>query len=174
MAQDLLSTQNLPAEVRVVVRTSDQDQDIPLTNPISDQQNYLLSNSADYTKWKLTNDHTLNGNLKSQRQSKLPHKINATNIDNWDSHGIGLISPVFSLAKQQSALTTLNKYLSTLLVSSDSDISALTSIWAGIHVHLGFNARTAAEDTPWPSRTTFPLHHCRLFRTGLWGRVLRV
>jgi hypothetical protein len=126
MALDLLSTQNLPADVRAVVRKSGQDQDIPLANPTSNQQNYLLSKSANYTKWTLTNDHTLIGNLshnfnqsshtKSTPQTSTPGTATASNSSR----------PVFSLAKQQSALTNLNKNLSTLLVSSDSDIIALT------------------------------------------------
>lgn len=106
--------------------------------------NVLIRNSlVDYGEWTLTNDDTLIGALKSQVQSCLSKKgISEETWHLWDSHGVELISPIFTLAKKDEALQDIEKYLQAL---SNSQSAILPSVWASTHVHIGFNFENSSD-----------------------------
>lgn len=137
LAQDLMKQHNLQVDVRAIIRNLGINQpDIPLPG-ITGSSDYFLCCFADYSKWTLTNDHTLIGSLKSQLMQHLPSKVAPSNVDDWDSHGIELVSPIFQLAQKDHAIADLSSRLATLC-SPSADI--VPSIWAGVHVHIGFHA----------------------------------
>ncbi|KAK5064432.1 hypothetical protein LTR84_000265 [Exophiala bonariae] len=107
-------------------------------------ENILIRNtSLDYTKWTLTNDDTLIGALKSQITSYLSKKnINKDSWSSWDSHGIELISPIFTLTKKDEALEQIGKYLKAL---DSTQLTILPSVWASTHVHIGFDYSSASH-----------------------------
>ena len=143
LAQQLMEANMLHADVRAIIRNLCATQpEIPLPGSES-RSDYLLTSSADYSKWTLTNDHTLIGSLKSQLLSHLPSKITASNADNWDSYGIELVSPIFSLSNKADATEEISSYLSSLSSSPSTEI--IPSTWAGLHIHIGF-AATKPED----------------------------
>ena len=67
IARNLMEDQNLDTNIRAVIRKLLSNQpDIRLPGSKPDSEDYLLCEAADYSKWTLTNDHTLIGSLKSQ------------------------------------------------------------------------------------------------------------
>jgi hypothetical protein len=104
----------------------------------------LIRNSlVDYSKWTLTNDDTLIGALKSQVRSCLSEQgIREETWHQWDSHGIELISPIFTFAKKDEALLHIEKYLRSL---GNNHSTILPSVWASTHVHIGFNFEKSSD-----------------------------
>ncbi|KIW72105.1 hypothetical protein PV04_00325 [Phialophora macrospora] len=97
----------------------------------------LRKANADYTKWTLTNDHTLVGALPSQLHDYLRDQgVSEDDLTNWDSYGMELISPIFNFDKKNEAFAELGRYVQAL---RGEDTSALESVWASAHVHVGFN-----------------------------------
>ncbi|KEF63149.1 uncharacterized protein A1O9_01125, partial [Exophiala aquamarina CBS 119918] len=107
-------------------------------------ESILIRNSdLDYSHWTVTNDDTLIGLLESQLQSRLSELgISEKTWPLWDSHGIELISPIFTLAKKDEALLQIEKYLEAL--SSDRSM-VLPSVWASTHVHIGFDFKDSSD-----------------------------
>jgi hypothetical protein len=97
----------------------------------------LRKANVDYTKWTLTNDHTLVGALPSQLHGYLRDQgVSQDDLTNWDSYGMELISPVFNLDKKDEACAEVGRYVQAL---RGEDTFALESVWASAHVHVGFN-----------------------------------
>ncbi|EXJ65276.1 hypothetical protein A1O7_01617 [Cladophialophora yegresii CBS 114405] len=97
----------------------------------------LRKANVGYTKWTLTNDHTLAGALPSQLHHHLrDREVAEGDMENWDSHGMEMISPVFNLNKKDEAFAELGRYLQAL---PGQDTSILESMWSSAHVHIGFN-----------------------------------
>lgn len=107
-------------------------------------ENILIRNIAlDYSQWTVTNDDTLIGALESQLRSRLSEQGISEKIwPLWDSHGIELISPIFTLAKKDEALLQIEKYLKAL--SSDQSM-VLPSVWASTHAHIGFDFKDSND-----------------------------
>ncbi|ETI29245.1 hypothetical protein G647_01698 [Cladophialophora carrionii CBS 160.54] len=102
-----------------------------------DASTILRRANVDYTKWTLTNDHTLVGALPSQLHDHLRDRgVPEDNLEDWDSHGMEMISPIFSLNKKSQAFAELGRYVQAL---SEEGTSALGSVWSSAHVHIGFN-----------------------------------
>lgn len=102
-----------------------------------DQSIMLHKEKPDYTKWTLTNDHTIIGALPSQLRTHLQgRKVPDNDIANWDSYGIEMISPVYELKKKKEAMEEIRTYLKAL---NTVDSSTFGSTWTSIHVHIGFN-----------------------------------
>ena len=142
LAQDLMKQHNLLVDVHAIIRNLGINQPgIPLPGSAG-PSDYLLCRFADYSKWTLTNDHTLIGNLKSQLMQHLPFKVTAFNVEDWDSHGIELVSPVFQLDQKDQAIAELSSRLAALASPS---VDIVPSIWAGLHVHVGFNAAESSD-----------------------------
>ena len=137
LAHDLMQQRNLQVDVRAIIRNLGIDQSDILLPGSTGSGDYLLCRSADYSKWTLTNDHTLVGSLKPQLMQHLPSKVTASNVNDWDSHGIELISPVFRLDQKDQPIADLSSRLATL---SSPSVDMVPSIWASLHVHIGFNA----------------------------------
>ena len=101
----------------------------------------LLRDSA----WTLTRDASVIGLLKSQLIER-SYNISKTDVDRWDSHGVELVSPIFDLTSdgKQEACTQLGARVEALKDGRTYDM--LESIWAGLHVHVGFDvAKHKAE-----------------------------
>ncbi|OAP55126.1 hypothetical protein AYL99_10826 [Fonsecaea erecta] len=127
-------------------RDSHEAAKIPLTkHHHADEGAVLRKSLIDYTEWTMTNDHTVVGALRSQlREHLLTQGVAEDDVPKWDSYGIELISPVFELARQTEAFSQVGKYLRALV---SKETSTLESIWAGAHVHIGFNF-SKPEDIP--------------------------
>ena len=141
IVRDAITTQHraAPIDVRAYLTPGEAVQ-----LPNAHSNDFLRCQSTDFSRWTLTNDHTLMGSLKSQLLAALPNKINESNINDWDSASVELISPVFRLSDQQGyAMKELGDYLSAIKDSQTTDI--LTSKWAGMHVHIGFNIKTPEQ-----------------------------
>ena len=117
----------------------------------------------DFRKWNLTNDRSLIGATKAELRTKLGWLVNESNQNEWDSHGVELISRVFAHSDRLNACKEIHKYLTALThkVSTppssasnssskpsfpvDAKYGAFDSVWAGTHVHVGFNAENPAD-----------------------------
>jgi hypothetical protein len=100
---------------------------------------------VDYTKWTLTNDHTLVGALRGQMIDNLSSKgLPVDQFSKWDSTGVELISPVFELEHKEDAFAQIQQYLAAL---NGEDVLVMESVWASTHVHIGFNF-DKPEDMP--------------------------
>ena len=90
------------------------------------------------TAWTLTRDASVIGLLKSQLIERSSN-ISKTDVDRWDSHGVELVSPVFNLTLngKREACTQLGARVQALKSGRTYDM--LESIWAGLHVHVGFD-----------------------------------
>lgn len=141
IAKHYLDNQNLPCNT---VGWAQSDGETPVEDYPNQPDNILIRNSAlDYTKWTLTNDDTLIGALKSQITSHLSTKdIEQDTCSSWDSHGIELISPIFTLAKKDEALGQIANYLRAL---DSAHSTILPSVWASTHVHIGFDYKNPSD-----------------------------
>jgi hypothetical protein len=107
--------------------------------PYPDQEDgiVLRKSAVDYTKWTLTNDHTLVGALRTQlAEHLLERQTSEEEVTDWDSAGIELISPTFELEKKDEAISQVGMYLDAL---DGERCTILESVWTSTHVHFGFN-----------------------------------
>lgn len=114
---------------------------------------------ADYTQWTLTDDGSLIGATKGELRAALPGVVNVENQDDWDSHGIELVTRIFDYEVKPAALREIQRYLSALhygnmtpsssptnlKFSLDTRISTVPSVFAGTHVHVGFSGGEGAD-----------------------------
>ena len=149
VAQNALKTANCPTTV------------IGLTEPPSprssslDHGGHILFKKQDtnYEIWILTNDISLIGATKGELFKNLQDRITPEDrIDNkWDSWGVELITRKFRYSEAKGAFQEIGKYLSALkhgshsLLETGSPVQqrwgALSSVWAGAHVHIGFDGK---------------------------------
>ena len=125
---------------------TNKTQNVPFPTEASTDETVMLTKAKlDYSRWSLTNDHTLPGVLRSQLERHLTGRnVHEDAHPSWDSYGMELVSPIFELQKKQEAFTEIGRYLEA--VNGDST-SLLESIWGSIHVHIGWEIETA-EDMP--------------------------
>ena len=108
----------------------------------------MFHGKLDYSKWTLVNDFSLTGATKAQLLAACPGRITTKNVGSWDSFGIELVSRFFQVAEKEENIAEMSRYLAALkgpTASEDADqdldthCSTLKSIFAGTHVHVGFN-----------------------------------
>ena len=147
-----LATSNLSANAFGRIVTG---KEVSLPNN-KDPGDRLVSSSADYSSWTITNDHTLAGLLPSQLINTLP-EIDSSNINNFNSHGIELITPVFQLntTGSQNAFASIKKHLNA--IRSGKICQSVPSVWAGMHVHIGVS--TDGEEQERVNRTENLIKH---------------
>lgn len=92
---------------------------------------------VDYTKWTLTNDCSLAGSLPSQIIAAI-NSINAGNIRQHNSSGLEIITPIFHFADLDASCDEIDAYLGA--ISNEKTCHAMTSVWVGMHVHVGVAA----------------------------------
>lgn len=141
IAKRCLDNKKLPCNVVGWPQSHGSD---PVEDYPDQAEDILIRNShLDYTKWTLTNDDTLIGALKSQVESHLSTQgVSQEPSPHWDSHGIELITPIFTLSKKDEALEQIEKYLAAL---GDSQSTILPSVWASTHVHIGFDYKASRD-----------------------------
>ncbi|KPI39772.1 uncharacterized protein AB675_3422 [Cyphellophora attinorum] len=130
IAKKALQSQSLPVSVVGTIGTHDS---LPLPTQGSERDR-LVSRSADYTHWTLTNDFTLTGCLPSQIIASVK-QVNDENIQRFDSHGLELITPVFQFDQFDASFDTIHEYIDA--ITNGQICHTMPSVWAGMHVHIG-------------------------------------
>jgi hypothetical protein len=100
----------------------------------------LLHNPANHSKpdeyksWILTSDHSLVGLANHEKTPAFPRKIPSSEVDNWDTYGIELVSPPYL----STNLRTAQEDISSLFSAIHSPSSSITTNQTcGLHVHIG-------------------------------------
>jgi hypothetical protein len=133
VAKKALHSQSLPVNV---VGTIGTQESLPLPRGGSERDR-LVSRTANYTNWTLTNDFTLTGCLPSQIIASVK-QVNDENIQQFDSHGLELITPVFHFDQFDASFDTIHKYIDA--ITNGRICQSMPSIWAGMHVHVGVSS----------------------------------
>lgn len=95
----------------------------------------------DFSKWHISEDASLLGVEKDCMRAKLGGRI--TDVEQWDSHGIELVSRVLSLTDDSFAEIT--DYLTILHGTTSTLHGAFPTSFCGLHVHVGLPVPTADE-----------------------------
>lgn len=106
----------------------------------------LRNMNPDYQKWTLTNDHTLVPIRKIQLQARLDEIGQGDQLENWDSYGLELITPILRFDQKYAGFGKIGSYLSAL--KKDAKLDVLKSVWSTTHVHIGFDKETK-DDFSW-------------------------
>lgn len=105
----------------------------------------IRQGDMDYSQWTVTNDFTLIGALPSQLRGELSKKIPSIPkkaMEEWDSYGLELVTPCYQLNDKQRAFTEIRKILKAL---ETPRTTAFGSVWAKLHVHVGFDVQKPEE-----------------------------
>lgn len=90
-----------------------------------------------YNDWKVSNDCSLFPLSDEQKLYHFKDRIQAESVDDWDTTGIELVTlPI--RPDNQLSFQEIQKYLTALRGSSESNHGIFTSKYAGFHVHKGF------------------------------------
>lgn len=103
---------------------------------------------VDFSRWYISDDQSLLGVDKPTLIEKLGGR--ATDIDNWDSHGVELVSR--PLPATSTSFEEIQKHLEPLRGTTSSRHVSMVTPHCALHVHVGF-----ADPTPGQPRTTFGL-----------------
>ncbi|KAL2037146.1 hypothetical protein N7G274_010142 [Stereocaulon virgatum] len=112
---------------------------------------------TDFEKWHITQDRTLVGVSKADlaKQSDLANRtITTEELENWDTHGIELVSRV--LPYTPSSFDEITTHLSLLRGTSDSKHLAFPTTHCGFHVHIGLPPPVDLEPGTAPPTFTLP------------------
>ena len=136
IAKRILNHHSLDVDVcAYVIHPASRDEPVCLKGSKTDfKSTKLLRDNA----WTLTRDASVIGLLKSQLIER-SCSISKTDVDKWDSHGVELVSPIFDLTSdgKQEACAQLGARVEALKNGPTYDM--LESVWAGLHVHVGFD-----------------------------------
>lgn len=116
---------------------------IPFPSQPSDVM--IRQGDMDYSQWTVTNDFTLIGALPSQLKGELSKKIPSISkkaMEQWDSYGLELVTPCYQLKDKQLAFAEIRKRLKAL---ETPRTTAFGSVWAKLHVHIGFDVQKSEE-----------------------------
>lgn len=64
----------------------------------------ICRSGADYTQWTLTDDGSLIGATKCGLRAALQGVVNLNNQDDWDSHGVELVTRIFDHESKPATL----------------------------------------------------------------------
>lgn len=103
---------------------------------------------VDFSSWHVSDDRSLLGVDKPTLIENLGGRV--TNIDNWDSHGVELVSR--PLPATSTSFEEIQQHLEPLRGTASSRYGSMITPHCALHVHVGF-----ADPTPGQSRTTFGL-----------------
>lgn len=103
---------------------------------------------VDFSKWYISDDPSLLGVDKPTLIEKLGSR--ATDIDNWDSHGVELVSR--PLPATSTSFEEIKLHLEPLRGTTTSRHVSMVTPHCALHVHVGF-----ADPTLGQPRTTFGL-----------------
>lgn len=101
-----------------------------------------------FSNWHVSDDASLVGVDKPTLIEKLGGRV--TDIDNWDSHGVELVSR--PLPATSTSFEEIQQYLERLRGTASSRYGSMITPHCALHVHVGF-----ADPAPGQSRTTFGL-----------------
>lgn len=103
---------------------------------------------VDFSNWHVSDDASLVGVDKPTLIENLGGRV--TDIDNWDSHGVELVSR--PLPATSTSFEEIQQYLEPLRETASSPYGSMITPHCALHVHVGF-----ADPAPGQSRTTFGL-----------------
>ena len=113
------------------------------TKDSTDAAVMLVKAEVDYSKWTLTNDHTLLGALRSQLHEHLESRnVPGNEFLISDSYGLEMVSPILDLRNKKEAFEEIRTYLEAL---NGTETSTFRSVWASVHVHIGWNLENPEE-----------------------------
>lgn len=88
---------------------------------------------GEFSKWYLTEDASLLGVDKETLRAKLGERI--TDVNQWDSHGIELVSRILPLTP--ASFAEITNHLTLLRGTASSSHGAFPTPHCGLHVHVG-------------------------------------
>lgn len=103
---------------------------------------------VDFSRWHVSDDRSLLGVDKPTLIENLGDRV--TNINNWDSHGVELVSR--PLPATSTSFDEIQQHLEPLRGTASSRYGSMITPHCALHVHVGF-----ADPAPGQSRNTFGL-----------------
>ncbi|MCJ1264982.1 hypothetical protein MMC22_004857 [Lobaria immixta] len=103
-----------------------------LPGPLEVQSLRKQGKRMDFTKWHLSEDASLLGVDKATMQAKLGRRVKAA--EQWDSHGVELVSRIFPLTP--TSFAEITHYLTILRGTAISLHGASPTSLYGMHVHV--------------------------------------
>lgn len=119
----------------------------------------VVRDYTDYRYWHLTHDNSLIGMSKRELASHSQSLGGMLDdIDNWDSHGIELVTRVLPFTL--SSFAEISAHLSALCGTTSTQHAAFATECCGLHVHVGLPTPADHEEgTPMPSFELPTLQH---------------
>ena len=154
IAQDALQQNGCQSEVVGPAKLYPNDLQGIATHRSPAEVQHAFQEELDYSEWALMGDYSLTGATKAQLLVACPGRITKANVGSWDSFGIELVSRIFQVADKEPSISEMGSYLAALEGSttsedarqdSDTHCSTLNSVFAGTHVHIGFNINGVEE-----------------------------
>ena len=154
IAQDALQQNGCQSEVVGPAKLYPNDLQGNAAHRSPAEVQHAFQEELDYSEWVLMGDYSLTGATKAQLLAACPGRITKANVGSWDSFGIELVSRIFQVADKEPSIAEMGSYLAALEGSttsedarqdSDTHCSTLNSVFAGTHVHIGFNINGLEE-----------------------------
>ena len=123
-------TQALEITKKLLEKAAELGQLVPSAIICKDKDTMM----TDYTQWQIVRDNSIVAlDRKKKTEVLTSHGVSADH-DQWDTHGIELVSPVYNLEQPNAAQQDIASLLAPLRTTQSS---ITTNETCGLHVHIG-------------------------------------